>query len=463
MSNPLHIVILAAGKGIRMRSNLPKVLHKIGGQSLLEHVIEVGQLLKPANIHVVYGEGGELVKEKLQNFSVNWIEQKERLGTGHAVQQVMPHLPENAKVLILYGDVPLITESLLRNLLQAAATTPTTLITAILEDPTGYGRIVRDKTGNISAIVEDKDADEKQRSITEINSGILCTTAQVLKQYLPQLQPRNKQGEYYLTDVIALAIAEGAKIQGVVAANNIEILGINNKEQLAQLERHYQKRIATQLMQQGVTILDPARLDIRGKVLAAEDVTIDINVILDGQVTIGANAIIGANSYLKDVVIGNNVEIRPNCVVEGAIIENNCIIGPFARIRPQSHIASGAHVGNFVEIKNTYLGNASKANHLSYLGDASVGAKVNIGAGTITCNYDGANKYQTIIADGAFIGSGCELVAPIKIGANATIGAGSTLNCDAPAEKLTLARAKQVTIENWQRPTKGQLKDRKDS
>jgi len=471
MTNPLHIIILAAGKGVRMHSTLPKVLHKIGDKTLLAHVIEISATLQPECIHVVYGEDGELVKDShrhlLVNTSINWIEQKERLGTGHAVQQALPYLPDEAEVLVLYGDVPLITSALLQNLLATSNTenTAVTLITTILENAAGYGRIIRNKNKdkNISAIIEDKDATPKQLKITEINSGILCTTAKLLQQYLPQLQSKNKQGEYYLTDVIAFSIADGLKVQSCVATDCIDVLGVNNKEQLAQLERHYQKRMVTQLMQQGATVLDPARLDVRGNVTVEQDVTFDVNVILAGEIIIGSNTTVGANCYLKNVVVGNNVDIRPYCVLEGVVIENNCVVGPFTRIRPQSHIASGAHVGNFVEIKNTYLGKDSKANHLSYLGDSSIGEKVNIGAGTITCNYDGANKYHTTIEDGAFIGSGCELIAPIKIGKNATIGAGSTLNHDAPAEKLTVARTPQVTIDNWQRPIKGQLKENTDA
>ena len=465
MTLPLHIVILAAGKGVRMHSTLPKVLHKIGGQPLLAHVIEVALSLNPAAIHVVYGEGGELVKNQLNNHAINWVEQKERLGTGHAVQQVLPNLPDEAQILVLYGDVPLITTQLLQNLLLTSTYNthnPLALVTATFTDPTGYGRIVRNSNAHITAIVEDKDANEQQRQITEVNSGILTATSKILKQYLPKLQSHNNQNEYYLTDVIALAIADGIQIQSTTANNSIEVLGINNKGQLAQLERYYQRRQVAKLLQQGVTILDPARLDIRGTLTIAEDVTLDVNVVLAGQITIGSKTTIGANCYLKDVVVGNNVEILPNCVIEGAIIESNCTVGPFARIRPQSHIASGARIGNFVEIKNTYLGSNSKANHLTYLGDSSVGTKVNIGAGTITCNYDGANKYKTTIENGAFIGSGCELVAPIKIGENATVGAGSTLSCDAPANKLTVARAKQVTVEDWQRPVKGQLKECKE-
>lgn len=557
-SSPLHIIILAAGKGKRMRSATPKVLQKIGGLPLLAHVIAAANSLRPTAIHVVYGEAGHEVRAEIErcctplfctvhkadaphshhasNASqhhaigaalgannsniLNWIEQREQLGTGHAVQQVLPHIPlsagdtsnlasnldKDAQVIILYGDVPLIQPRTLRALLTKVqerineqhkhakhvnnSSNTITLLTANLSDPTGYGRIVRinnatntSNTANnfsqsnqqIISIVEEKDASVEQRNITEINTGIICTTAALLHRYLPSLQPHNQQGEYYLTDIVALALADGCTIDNTCASDAVEVAGVNNKLQLATLERCYQHRTAKHLMLQGVTIIDPQRLDVRAEVCVntldrdsngaeiktdgtalkcATDVTLDVNVILEGKIEIGAHSTIGANCYVKDSVIGSNVTIKANSFIEGAVIDDNCVIGPFARVRPHSHIAHGAHVGNFVEVKNTALGIGSKANHLSYLGDAMIGANVNIGAGTITCNYDGANKYQTIIEDGAFIGSNSQLVAPVTIGKNATIGSGSTITCNAPADKLTIARAHQVTVEGWQRPVK---------
>lgn len=465
MNSQLHIVILGAGKGTRMNSMLPKVLQKLAGRPLLEHIIDTSLQLNPKQIHVIYGYGGELVKKNIAKnyqYIINWVEQKAQLGTGHAVQQVLPYLPEDAQVLILYGDAPLVSLQTLQKLLQTLNSHDVTVLTAIINNPSGYGRIIRNNdANNITAIIEDKDASAVEKNICEINSGIIATNTNILHKYLPKIQPRNQQGEYYLTDVISLAIAGNNKVTTITTNNELEIIGVNTKTQLAQLERSYQQQLAQQLMEQGVTVIDPQRLDIRGKTDIKEDVTLDVNVILEGEISIGVNSTIGANCYLKNVIIGSNVEIRPNCVIEGAVIENNCIIGPFARIRPHSNLAQGSHVGNFVEIKNSSLGQGTKANHLSYVGDATVGNVVNIGAGTITCNYDGANKYNTIIGDGAFIGSGCELIAPIKIGHHATIGAGSTLSFDAPSDKLTVARSKQTVIDDWQRPTKNNMKERK--
>lgn len=511
---PLHIIILAAGSGSRMHSPAtPKVLHKIGGRSLLARVIDTSRVLQPTCIHVVYGKNGERLQQAINQQcqsisganrvkdsgeqegdyfqpslqpSLNWVAQPAQLGTGHAVQQVLPHLPgeskeENSVVIILYGDVPLITGRTLCSLLvqrqQQTQLDGITLLTANVSDPAGYGRIVRDeRNGNkITAIVEEKDASPAERLISEINSGIICTTASLLRRYLPRLQARNQQGEYYLTDIVALALADGYAIDNISVTDLFEIAGVNDKMQLAMLERAYQRGVAEQLLRQGVTVLDPARLDVRESeggagavhdenvgasellphnLRCAADVTLDVNVVLEGAVSIGANSYIGANCYIKDTIIGSNVTVRPNSVIEGAEISDDSVIGPFARIRPGSYIARGAHVGNFVEIKNATLGAGSKANHLSYVGDAVVGERVNIGAGTITCNYDGVNKHQTIIEDGAFIGSNSQLVAPVRIGKNATIGAGSTITRDAPEDKLTLTRAQQVTVEGWKRPAK---------
>lgn len=461
----LDIVILAAGKGTRMYSKLPKILHRLGGMPLLEYVLIAAQQLNPRKIHVVYGAGGDEVRDfcASKNMELELIEQTQQLGTGHAVSQVLPHLQDSAQILILYGDVPLITAATLTAFVNSVPANQLGLITAELPDPTGFGRIIRpvDKSLKcdeyITAIVEQADANAQQLNIKEINTGIMLIPAQVLKKYLPKLSQNNTQNEYYLTDIIALASADGIKIQGFKAVDNFEIFGVNNKAQLAALERHYQQRLAQALLHQGVTLLDPARIDIRGAVTVATDVVIDVNVILEGKVTIGENSIIGPNTSLKNVCIGDNVQIKANCVIEDAVIENNCVIGPFARIRPKTHIKSYAHVGNFVEVKNCTIGMASKANHLTYLGDAIIGADVNIGAGTITCNYDGANKHQTIIEDGVFIGSDTQLVAPVTIGKNATIGAGSTIVSNAPANKLTLSRSKQATLPGWQRPIKVKL------
>jgi len=454
MQPDLHIIILAAGKGTRMRSNLPKVLHRLGGKPLLEHVIRTATAINPKQIHVVYGDGGKQVIEALPHINVNWVEQKQQLGTGHAVMQVLPLLPKDSQILILYGDVPLISEQALRDLVLNTPANGLSLMTAELDNPTGFGRIMRDPLGNIKAIIEHKDATSGQKEIKEINTGIMCTSFAILQNYLPKLNQHNAQGEYYLTDIIAMAVTDKLPITGIVAVTEEEVLGINDHVQLAKLERYYQKQLANDLMHQGLTLLDPARFDLRGELQIGTDVTFDVNVIIEGQVSIGANTTVANNNFLKNVTIGENVEIRPNCVIEDAIIEDNCIIGPFARIRPKSLIKAGAHVGNFVETKNTVLGKNSKANHLTYLGDATIGQNVNVGAGTITCNYDGVNKHQTIIEDGAFIGSDVTLVAPIRIGKNATIGASSCVSCDAPDDKLTVARARQVTIEGWSKPKK---------
>lgn len=455
----LEIIILAAGQGTRMRSDLPKVLHCIGGKSLLEHVVISALALNPHKIHIVYGDKCELLKNKLahlatENKKINWVEQHERLGTGHAVMQALPHIADNADVLILYGDVPLITSETLQKLQQTIPTDGIGMVTVHLDDPTGFGRIIRDANKNIIDIVEHKDAKEVQLQIKEINSGIYLIKGRLLKNYLPKLQKHNAQGEYYLTDIIAMAVADDRAVIGVNAATPEEVFGINDRIQLAKMERYYQLQQAQKLMQAGVTLIDPARFDLRGELSCKTDVIIDVSVIIQGRVAIGKNTKIGANTILHNVIIGDNVEVRANCVLEGATIANDCVIGPFARIRPESHIENSAHVGNFVEVKNSTIGEKSKINHLTYLGDSVVGKNVNVGAGTITCNYDGANKFQTIIEDNAFIGSNVSLVAPITIGKNATVGAGSTITNDVPNDKLAVARGKQVIIDNWQRPTK---------
>lgn len=447
----LHIVILAAGKGTRMRSRLPKVLHKLGGKPLLEHVIKTAQNLHPKKIHVVYGEGGALVQECLKQYNINWIEQEKQLGTGHAVMQALPFIEHASQVLVLYGDVPLITTTTLEQLIQGMPQNSVGLLTTEFSDPSGMGRIIRDELGVIKAIVEHKDASPLQLQIKEINSGILVTTSKILRNYLPRIRQHNAQGEYYLTDIIAMLVHDKIPISSLLTTNPEEVTGINDQQQLATVERQYQSNLAAKLMHQGLNLIDPSRFDLRGDLTINSDVTIDVNVIIEGKVSIDANTNIGPNNFLKNVQIGKNVTIKPNCVVEDAVIADNCIVGPFARIRPGTHLEAGAHVGNFVEVKNAKIGKNSKANHLSYLGDATIGNNVNVGAGTITCNYDGVNKHQTIIEDGVFIGSNTSLVAPVKIGKNATIGAGSVITEDAPAEKLTIARARQITIEHWKR------------
>lgn len=448
----LHIVILAAGKGVRMRSNLPKALQKLGNKPLLEHVIKAAQDLHPEKIHVVYGEGGSLVREALNKYDVNWVNQPKQLGTGHAVMQALPFIEHAAKVLILYCDVPLITIRTLEQLIQEMPSDGINLLTAEFSNPWGLGRIIRDDSGVIKAVIEHKDALPSQLQIKEINSGILVTSSKILRNYLPRLsQHCNVQNEYYLTDVIAMAVNDGLSVNTLIIPNQEEVTGVNNKLQLAELERIYQKNLANNLMLQGLTLIDPARFDLRGDLTHASDVTIDVNAVIEGKVSIDTNTIIGPNNFLKNTQVGKNVIIKANCIIEDAIIADNCIIGPFARIRPGTNLADNAHVGNFVEVKNTKIGKNSKANHLSYLGDTIIGDNVNIGAGTITCNYDGAKKHQTIIEDGVFIGSNAALVAPVKIGENATIGAGSVITEDAPREKLTIARAKQITIKNWER------------
>lgn len=447
----LQVIILAAGKGQRMMSDLPKVLHPLGGKSLLERVVTTAQQLNPQAIHVVYGNGGSMVSQALQHLPVNWVEQTQLLGTGHAVLQALPHCPDDERVLILYGDVPLISVDSLKTLLAMTPAEQLGLIVAELPNPQGFGRIIRNDSGHITAIVEQRDANSQQQAIKEINTGIITAPARQLKKWLPQLKNANQQQEYYLTDIVALAAGEGLAVHGAKAACNEETRGVNDRVELIALERFYQQHTATTLMRQGVTIVDPARFDVRGDVTIAADVSIDINVILEGRVIIGKNSHIGPHVWLKNVEIGENVQIFANSVIEGAVIGDRCQIGPFARVRPETVLAAGVKVGNFVEVKKSRIGQNSKANHLSYLGDATIGAEVNIGAGTITCNYDGQNKHPTHIGDGAFIGSNTALVAPITIGKDATIGAGSTITREAPAETLTVARARQTTIKGWRR------------
>ncbi|TQV82697.1 UDP-N-acetylglucosamine diphosphorylase/glucosamine-1-phosphate N-acetyltransferase [Exilibacterium tricleocarpae] len=450
----LDIVILAAGKGTRMKSGLPKVLHPVAGRPLLQHVIDTARRLDSDAINVVIGHGADRVEAHCAAPDVHFVLQAEQLGTGHAVQQAVGHLRDNAVVLVLYGDVPLIREETLRSLIAKVGADAMALLTVELDDPSGYGRIVRDSNGAVTAIVEQKEATPEQLSISEINTGVMAMRGVDLKRWLPQLSSENAQREYYLTDVIALAQGEGKVVNTEQPADELEVLGVNNHQQQAQLERFYQRDLAATLMAEGLTLLDPDRFDCRGSLSVGEDVTIDINCVFEGRVTLGNNVSIGPNCCLKNVVIGDNVVIKPNSLLEEARVADNCEIGPFARVRPGTELSDGAKVGNFVEIKKALIGPGSKVNHLSYVGDAQVGSGVNIGAGTITCNYDGVNKFKTEIGDDAFIGSNTALVAPVKVGKGATVGAGSTVTKAVADDQLTIARGKQRNIEGWQRPTK---------
>lgn len=453
---PLKVIILAAGQSKRMKTDISKVLHPLAGVPLLKRVVDTAQQLSPQTIYVVYNNGK--VREKLKDLPVQWIEQPQQLGTGHAVSEVLPKLNDQDRILVLYGDVPLITVKTLQKLLTDTPKDALGILVVDRNNPFGYGRIIR-KSGKIIAIIEEKDATQKQRAIREINTGILTASAKHLKQWLPKVTNKNSQKEYYLTDVIAIAAKAKNKIIGIKAETIEETQGVNDRAELAILERYYQQQTAKQLMLQGVTIIDPNRFDLRGEIHCAQDVVIDCNVILEGKINIGTGSKIGAGTILKNVTIGENVEILPYCVIEDSIIGNNCKIGPLARVRPGCVIKNNVELGNFIELKKTQMGDNSKAHHHGYLGDSIIGENVNVGAGVITCNYDGANKYQTIIKDGAFIGSDSQLVAPVTINENAYIGSGSTITKDAPANKLTLGRAKQVTIENWKPPQKN-LKDK---
>ena len=452
---PISVVILAAGQGKRMQSDLPKVLQPVAGRPLLKHVIDSARELSASDIHVVYGHGGERVREALAAENVTWALQAEQLGTGHAVQQAMPGVPDDHLVLILFGDVPLVQAATMQRLVDAAANGEALGVLSVrMKDPTGYGRIVRDRAGTVARIVEHKDANQKERAIDEVNTGLMAASAKRMREWLAQLRNDNVQGEYYLTDVVVMAAKAGLKVNAILADREDEVLGVNDKVQLAEVEAVYRKRRATELMLQGVTLVDPARFDARGPVTVGRDVHIDVNVVLEGKVSLGNRVRIGPNVVIRDSEIGDDTVVFPSCVIDHASIGPNCNIGPFARFRPSSSLAQGVHVGNFVEVKNSILGAGAKANHLTYLGDATVGERVNVGAGTITCNYDGANKWRTEIGAGAFIGSGAMLVAPVKIGAGATIGAGSTITKDAPDDKLTLERSKQLTLDGWKRPVK---------
>ena len=450
----LRVVILAAGKGTRMRSDLPKVLHKVANKPMVEHVIDTARSLKPEAVNLIYGHGGEQLQQSIQGDDLTWVEQREQLGTGHAVQQVIPFLNDDEKVVILYGDVPLLSESTLIKLLTATQTTELGLLTMTLDDPTGYGRIVRDTDKQVTGIVEQKDASTEQLAIQEVNTGIMIADGAELKAWLENLSNDNAQKEYYLTDIVAMAAEQGVTIATAQPDATYEVEGANNRQQLAQLERAFQRRQADELMTQGVTLIDPARFDCRGKLTVGNDVTFDINVVIEGDVTIGNNVTVEPNCVIKEAIIGDNTVIRANSHIEGATVAKNCKVGPFARLRPGAELADEAQVGNFVEMKKSRLGKGSKASHLTYLGDAQVGEYANIGAGTITCNYDGVNKFLTEIGDGAFIGSNSSLVAPVKIGNNATVGAGSVVTREVADEELAVARGKQRNISGWQRPQK---------
>jgi bifunctional UDP-N-acetylglucosamine pyrophosphorylase/glucosamine-1-phosphate N-acetyltransferase len=454
MSQPLHVIILAAGEGKRMKSLRPKVLQRIAGKSMLAHVIDSARQLDAAGIHVVFGHGGDLVRAEFsEQQDLHWAEQAQQLGTGHAVQQAMPDVPDNAHVLVLYADVPLITENTLQNLLDTASG-GTAVLVETLADPTGYGRVISDHNGFVQAIVEQKDANELQKAVKQINTGVITAQASQLKLWLSKLGNNNAQAEYYLTDIFAMAANDNApaKIASCLTAGEAD--GANDPVQLAILERRYQRRIANALMLQGVRLADPARLDVRGDVSVGLDVEIDVNVVLEGRVVLGDGVKIGPFCKLKNVTLGAGTVVNAHCDFEDVLADKNCTLGPFARLRPGTELAEGVHIGNFVETKKARLGKGSKANHLTYLGDAVIGSKVNIGAGTITCNYDGVNKSLTEIADGAFIGSNSSLIAPVQIGENATIGAGSVISKNAPENTLTVSRAKQLSLSNWQRPTK---------
>jgi bifunctional UDP-N-acetylglucosamine pyrophosphorylase/glucosamine-1-phosphate N-acetyltransferase len=448
----MNVVILAAGHGKRMHSDTPKVLHKLAGRALLAHVVETAKSLGRGRIVVVYGHGGETVRDALPDPAVAWVRQQPQLGTGHAVMQALPELDESETTLVLYGDVPLTRKETLEQLV-ASAGAGLGVLTVVLDDPRGYGRIVRERE-RIVRIVEEKDASPAERAIREVNTGILVAPAKKLKAWLARLKNDNAQKEYYLTDVVRLAVAEQVPVVGVAAEARWEVLGINSRAQLAQLERVHQRNIAESLLERGVTLADPSRCDVRGTLACGRDVSIDVNCVFEGTVELGDRVSVGAHCVLRNVKVGAGTRIEPFCHIDEAQIGSNCRLGPYARIRPGTLLAQDVHVGNFVEVKASRIDAGSKANHLAYIGDSEVGKNVNIGAGTITCNYDGANKHRTVIEDDVFIGSDTQLVAPVRVGRGATLGAGTTLTKDAPAGELTISRVRQSTIPGWKRPAK---------
>jgi len=452
--SPLHVVILAAGQGSRMKSALPKVLHPVAGKPMLHHVVETAKQLGAEKIHTVIGHGAEQVQASLQDESVNWVMQTEQLGTGHAVAQALPDLPDDARVLVLYGDVPLTAKSTLEAMIADLDESNLALLTVDMDNPHGYGRIVRNAADQVQAIVEQKDATAGQQAIHEVNTGILAVCAKHLKNWLPTLSNSNAQGEYYLTDIIAMSVDHGLSVTVSQPLNPFEVQGVNNRLQLAELERWYQRQQAERLMTEGASLADPARLDIRGEVTIGNDLWIDVNVVFEGKVSLGSNVTIGPGCVIKDTTVADGAEIKAHSVVEGAVVGANAQIGPFARLRPGTELAANTKVGNFVETKKAVVGEGSKINHLSYVGDTLMGRNVNVGAGTITCNYDGVNKHQTVMGDGVFVGSNTALVAPVTLGEDATIGAGSTITRDVADKELAIARGKQRNIEGWERPRK---------
>ena len=454
----LEIVILAAGQGTRMKSSLPKVLHPVAGTPLLEHVIRTAQALEPGAIHVVIGHGAEQVREALAHYDIHWIVQQEQLGTGHAVMQALPTIADDSIVLVLYGDVPLTRQSTLQHLVHQAQEGPA-LLTANLQDPNGYGRILRDDDGALIGVVEDKDASASQRQISEINTGLMAAPLRDFQEYLPRVDNKNQQKEYYLPDILGLASAEGKTIASFTATSELEILGVNDRVQLNQVEREYQRRQAEELMRQGVSIADVARLDIRGSLSCGKEVFIDINVVFEGDVSLGDGVSIGANCVLCDVSVAENTVVHPMSHLQQTVVGRACSVGPYARLRTGTVLADGARIGNFVETKKATIGAGSKVNHLSYIGDCDMGAEVNIGAGTITCNYDGANKHKTTIEDGVFVGSNSTLVAPLHIAEQGFVAAGSTVNTAIGKGDLAVSRARQRNIHGWTRPDKRKSKD----
>ena len=446
-------IILAAGQGTRMNSQTAKVLHKVGNKSLLQHVIDASRPLVNS-INVIIGHHSESVKKTTSNDGINWVNQKEQLGTGHAVQQAIPHINDNSICLILYGDVPLIKTETLQKLTDKAESSGFSLLSVMMENPFGYGRIIRDSNNSILSIVEQKDASKDELQVREINTGIMAIRGSILKKYLKELEPNNSQGEFYLTDIVEKAVKDNVNIASFICESVAEVMGINDKNQLSQAERAYQQDKASDLMSKGLTIMDPKRFDCRGELSFKDDCVIDVNVVFEGDNDLGKNVLISPNCIIKASKIGDNTHILANSIIENAVIGSNTSIGPFARIRPETKIGNHSKIGNFVEVKKSSIENNSKVSHLSYIGDSKIGNDVNVGAGVITCNYDGINKFQTEIKDGAFVGSNSQLVAPVTIGENATIGAGSTITQNTPDGQLTLSRNKQSTISKWKRPLK---------